>query len=101
MAAWPTIEELRLVANAVKHAGGLAAKQLRESRPELFRNPIVEESLPFGIDASEPVHSPLSGDDFFITDKVLQDYFGAAKRLFAEIVQHFEANQDEYYPQDG
>lgn len=101
MDAWPAIEELRLVANAIKHAEGSSAKQLREIRPELFRNPILEEFSPLGIDVSEPVHSPLSGDDFFITDKVFQEYSGAAERLFAGIGQHFEANQDEYYPQGG
>ena len=36
---WAKLHELRLVANSVKHAEGVSAKQLRELRPDLFQNP--------------------------------------------------------------
>jgi hypothetical protein len=38
-ACWPLIEELRLVANTVKHAEGNSAVDLRSCRPELFIAP--------------------------------------------------------------
>jgi hypothetical protein len=36
---WARIDELRLVANSVKHAEGPSAQQLRELRADLFQNP--------------------------------------------------------------
>ena len=41
--SWGVINELRLVANAVKHAEGSATRQLRTLRPELFSNPDFED----------------------------------------------------------
>ena len=39
--SWAVFDELRLVANAVKHAEGAATRQLRERRLEFFSNVYV------------------------------------------------------------
>ena len=38
--SWNVIDELRIVANAVKHAEGSGTAQVRKLRPELFKNPL-------------------------------------------------------------
>jgi hypothetical protein len=38
--SWPKIDELRLVANVVKHGDGLSCEQLKKLRPEMFIGPI-------------------------------------------------------------
>jgi hypothetical protein len=64
LAAWPTIDELRLVANATKHAEGSAARQLRDRRPELLLSPAVYEIFPQALgSAAWPIRCPLAGDD--------------------------------------
>jgi hypothetical protein len=100
--SWTLVDELRLVANAVKHAEGAATRQLRERRPELFSNPdfveIYKEFDEEGIDRTfGPVAAPLSGEEFFVSEKLLNDYASAAESFFAEIADHFKAHSDDYY----
>jgi hypothetical protein len=37
--SWQKVQELRLVANTVKHAEGKSARELHDVRPDLFRHP--------------------------------------------------------------
>jgi hypothetical protein len=46
LAAWAKIDELRSVANSVKHAEGGSARQLRQVRPDLFQSPAFAEIRP-------------------------------------------------------
>ena len=87
--SWPLIDELRLVANAVKHAEGAATQQLRGRRPELFRDPAFEEMYKEfdaeGIDRTfGTVAAPLSGEEFFVSEKLLDSYAKAAESFFGE-----------------
>ena len=101
--SWPTIDELRLVANAVKHAEGPATRQLRDIRPELFTDPAfgqlskkMEEDGLGRMDGGT-VSAPLSGEEFFVSEKLLKDYAEAAESFFTEITCHFRAHSDDYY----
>jgi hypothetical protein len=100
--SWTMMHELRLVANSVKHAEGSSTRQLRILRPELFSNPdfeeIYREAEEQGIERSAgPVHAPLSGEEFFVSEKLLHAYAEAAESFFAEIADHFKAHRDEAY----
>ncbi len=98
---WPKIDELRLVANAVKHAEGSAARNLRQLRPELFQHPVVRELMPGISGPVRPIRMPLAGDDLYITEQFFEEYLRAANQLFADIANHFEAHGEEYYPHGG
>jgi hypothetical protein len=52
--SWPTIKELRLVADTVKHAEGVSAKELRAIRPDLFLYP------------QATIYAPMSGEDVHV-----------------------------------
>lgn len=95
---WPKIDELQLVANAVKHAEGPSARRLRQLRPELFQQPAVRERLPGIPDPVHPIRMPLAGDDLYITEQSFEEYRQAANQLFTDIANHFEAHGEEYYP---
>jgi hypothetical protein len=100
--SWHLIDELRLVANAVKHAEGSATRQLRRLRPELFSNPdfeeIYKEFEEHGIERTmRHVSTPLSGEEFFVSEKLLKAYADAAESFFIEIAAHFKAHSDDYY----
>ncbi|MGA1995558.1 MAG: hypothetical protein ABSH45_07235 [Bryobacteraceae bacterium] len=98
--SWAMIDELRLVANAVKHGEGPSERQLRSVRAELFSNPAHAEfysevgvSPPTG-----PVVAPLSGEDLFVSEKLLHMYAQAAESFFAEIAEHFKVRGHDFYP---
>jgi hypothetical protein len=96
--SWPLIDELRLVANATKHAEGAAVRQLRERRPELFHNPVLREVHVLEEPVPWPVHRPLSGEDLYVTPEIFQQYTAAAVNFVSEIASHFEERPEEYYP---
>jgi hypothetical protein len=91
MPSWSTINEMRLVANTVKHGEGNSARDLREVNPALFNNPAYIEFLRSeGVDRGElltrdSLAAPLSGEDFFVTEEVLHGYAVRADAFFAEI----------------
>ncbi len=66
--------ELRLVANTVKHGRGHSAKKLASQRPDLFspRNLNLDEAPfpPHGDNAT----APLVGEGLFVTEKDFKDY---------------------------
>jgi len=98
LASWPTIDELRLVANASKHAEGSAARQLRERRPELFHSPVLREIHAEASFPAWPIFRPLAGEDFYVTPETLQQYVDEAVRFMSEVANYFEHHCDEYYP---
>lgn len=89
--SWDVINEMRLVANTVKHGEGGSARDLRAVNPELFTNPAytalyehAEESLEERV-MRATLSAPLSGDDFFVTEEILQGYAERAEAFFGEI----------------
>ena len=98
LSAWNTLDELRLVANTVKHGEGSSARQLRRRRPELFVHPDVARftNLAFGT-TNRPVRLPLGGDDVYVTEQLLHLYCETASSVLGDITKHFEANADEYF----
>ena len=97
LSIWPSIDELRLVANTVKHAEGDSAQKLREQRPELFEDPSVYRIFA-APQIQRPIHRrpihyrPLSGDDLYVTVKVFEGFNEAATNLIEEVARHFEAH---------
>ena len=76
-ACWSKIDELRLVANTVKHAEGSSSQKLRNIRPDLFKNPYLSGFL--GLPVPNPqIFQPLFGDDLYVS---LQDVKGYRDQL--------------------
>lgn len=104
LVAWPTMDELRHLANTVKHAEGTSARQLRRRRLELFQHPVLRQ---FATDSPDPTEAapklrlPLAGDDLYVTDEVFQEYSQACNQFLAEMVNYFEAHGGDYYPRGG
>ena len=99
--SWPVIDELRLVANTIKHGEGGSARALRARRPELLEHPLVRELMPDeagGSPSTRLIRLPLGGEDLYVTEQLFQGYSEAASGLMREIVGHFEAHENEYYP---
>lgn len=98
---WQIVDDLRLVANTVKHAEGPSADDLRERRPELFRHPIDTKLFPEETHSPlfvSPVRSPLSGEDLYVTEEAFRDFAQAAETFITEVVDYFEARESDYFP---
>ncbi len=101
LGAWAAIDELRLLANAVKHAEGASARQLRERRPELFEHPPIRRAWPEAPVMEMPLRLPLAGDDLYVTEDRFREYHRAAVRFVQDIANHFEQHDNECYPWGG
>jgi hypothetical protein len=88
---WPKMEEeLRWVANAVKHPAAGGAKKLRERRPELFFLPGSRgEAHPVG--GILPAENPLGGDGLYITEEGFKDYSALVRRFWERLAARFDA----------
>lgn len=82
--SWPTIEELGLIANTVKHGGGRSADRLRASKPELFKSVVDDAIFPL-LRADLPIR-PLVGDGLTLTPEHFQRYADAVKIFWEEII---------------
>ncbi len=104
LSSWPRVDELRRVANTVKHAEIEDTKELRKSRPELFNNPdyaeleadLAARGAPY--EGASRVGAPLAGEDLFVSEQLLQIYVEGVKSFFEEIASHFDSHAQEYYP---
>ena len=78
--SWSKINELRIVANTVKHADGSSAQKLKSKRPDLFSrttNPlfITPPTIP------GPLRTPLTGDSLYITQNEFNKFIAAVKEF--------------------
>jgi hypothetical protein len=98
---WPSVDELRLVANSVKHGEGGSAEQLRERRPQLFQDPLLDDPRNRDCGEKRLVRNPLAGEDLYITEEVFKEYSESANGFVNEIAVHFEMHGDANYPHGG
>lgn len=86
--SWFRIEELRLIANTIKHAAGDSAEKLHAWRPDLFKAPSMSESLPalptFPT-SSMQVYRPLMGEDIYLGLKDIKIYANAVEQFWNEL----------------
>lgn len=93
---WSHINELRLVANTIKHGDGDSATKLRALRPDLFIDQELErltQEHAFGPPMELRLTAPLSGEEFFVTEKALQEYAAHAEIFFQELSAALEKVQ--------
>jgi hypothetical protein len=84
-ASWPLIDELRLVANTVKHAEGDSASDLHSRHPELFIAPSVA-GLPFlGTKTVAHVFQPVMGEDLYVSVDDISQYANAVEQFWSEL----------------
>jgi len=83
LASWPKIDELRIVANTIKHAEGTSSEQAKDLRLDLFKHPLLgdEESRWAG---QTRVYMPLGGKDIYIRVNDLESYRSALVAFWKE-----------------
>lgn len=91
--SWSKInDELRLVANTVKHAEGGSSHQLRQKRPDLFKPPhLLSSSLLSGAPAI-PLYQPMIGDGLYVSIDDIKDYRDHLVRFWQELADSLRRN---------
>jgi hypothetical protein len=85
--SWSVIEELRLVANTVKHAEGKSAEKLHEIRPDFFRETGFPELGEWVIRWKPQVFQPLVGKDLYLEPKDVRAYLKSLLEFWEELVE--------------
>lgn len=83
--SWPKINELRLVAHAVKHAEGDSSQRLHRQRPDLFENPEMKK---LGLSSGKlhpRVFFPLVGEDLYVSLADIKRYRDALVKFWKEL----------------
>lgn len=83
---WNCLNELRLLANTVKHGDGDSSKDLHSVNPDLFHPPVARdfELLDGVLPRKPPVYKPMIGEDIYAT---LED----VKRYHTQVVAIWSA----------
>jgi hypothetical protein len=89
LSSWPLVDELRLVANVVKHGEGASAGRLRKIRPDLFVYPTLREDRS-GVSRLR-VETTLFGQDFFVTDEEFKRYHDGSVVFWTELADALPA----------
>ena len=90
-ACWSKIDELRLVANTVKHAEGPSSDRLREIRSDMFINPLFSQD-PFPLQGLDSVFQPLVGDDLYVSLQDIKDYCDYLVQFWQELAAAMQCN---------
>ena len=80
--SWRKVDELRLVANTVKHADGKSARDLQDIRPDLFEHPKFA-GMPFSGVAAR-VFQPLVGEDLYVSLDNVREYCDSVVQFWKE-----------------
>lgn len=82
--SWPKINELKLVADSVKHAEGRSSEELKKLRPDLFASPCLRPYGSLKSPFAPKVYLPLSGQDIYLTVDDLMAYQSAVVSFLKE-----------------
>lgn len=85
LSTWAKIEELKVVADVVKHAEGRSANKLRPLRPDLFNLHAIQKETFFNFgNSTHDVYLPLAGQDIYLSIDDLRAYSSALVSFWQE-----------------
>lgn len=82
---WPKLEELRCLANTIKHGEGKSSQELLAIAPHLFLSPALTGAAIQGIAMSGRVYAPLIGDDIYVNQQEISEYANAIEGFWLEL----------------
>ncbi len=85
--SWKAIDELRLVANTVKHAEGGSASALHERRPGLFDPPHLRKYSEISLPSMPHFFQPLVGEDLYVSLEDIKGYRDAIVQFWVDLAK--------------
>jgi hypothetical protein len=94
--SWKDLEELRLLANTVKHADGNSSEKLYKLNKDLFNSDFMKNSDNFSFlcDRKPSVYKPLTGDDFYVRTTDIQRYCDALKLFWQQLAEAISSDKE-------
>lgn len=89
-AVWPKIEELRHLANTIKHAEGRSSEELLQIAPHLFETPGLAISMPI----SGHVFTPLLGEDICVKPAHISEYAAVLEQFWLKLGDELLKNSE-------
>ena len=90
--SWKAIDELRLLANAIKHAEGNSSDELQNVNKRLFYPDSTTQSMLSAFSSSKSkVFNPLSGEDIYVQEEDIDKYCKALKSFWGELTKSVES----------
>lgn len=83
--SWPKLTVFRYLANAIKHAEGPAAVELKQLRPAWFIYPAFRNDEMSGLLGTTSLYEPLASEDLFIDVEDLDPLVEAASEFWQEL----------------
>lgn len=91
--SWAKVDELRLVANAIKHGPGESLDDLCRIRPDLLVMPESHVYISPSGELPAWIEKPAGGEDLYVRDTDLAAYFDAAISLWQEFSRQIEQHK--------
>ncbi len=95
--AWPKLEELRHLANAIKHGEGKSSEELLQVAPHLFE--LADQSNAWPI--SGRVFTPLLGEDICVRPTHINEYADSLEQFWLELgdalTKNFESTNSSFF----
>jgi hypothetical protein len=88
--SWPKLQEMRLLANTVKHGEGRSADELRAVRPDLLTHPMFRGSGDRLDIPARSIRTPLGGDGVYVTPADLDAFAEVAVSFWNEFADAIE-----------
>jgi hypothetical protein len=88
--SWARVDELRLVANTVKHAEGDAARKLHSLRRDLFEDPKTNTLGPSLAKSRPRIFQPLVGEDLYVSLADVRQYRDSLVGFWKELGDSME-----------
>lgn len=94
---WSKLEELRHLANAIKHGEGKSSEALLQVAPHLFEMAGLSNGWPI----SGRVYTPLLGEDICVRPEHIREYADTLKRFWLELgdalTKNFESTRSSFF----
>jgi len=90
--SWPIVQELRLLANTVKHAEGASAMKLQETRPDMFKAPGLPGMGEWDVRIVRRIFQPLSGKDVFVSIENVHEFRDSLCQFWNELIDAMSAD---------
>jgi hypothetical protein len=97
--SWSCVDELRLLANTVKHADGYSCEELKARHPDLFVPPTslghmmaVDEVLRDAY-LTRPVFEPILGESVYVTQEQFEGYAKAVQAFLEDLAHWLECGR--------
>lgn len=88
--SWSKVNEMRVVANAIKHGEGSALNMLVKIYPDILIAPELRNEPRLFANAEPRVDRPAGGEDIYVTEEDIEQYGRASVQFWNEVASEVE-----------